>query len=88
MAIRRLLNPCRMVSAEVAELVDALDSDSSVRKDMGVQVPLSAMRNAFGYAERVFGSTVLPLRMYILATKDNRCLTKYKETITDNWTVP
>lgn len=29
--------------AELAELVDALDSGSSVRKDFGVQVPGSAL---------------------------------------------
>ena len=33
-------------SAELAELVDALDSDSSVRKDFRVQVPGSALSSA------------------------------------------
>jgi hypothetical protein len=33
----------RMQFAELAELVDALDSGSSVRKDFGVQVPGSAL---------------------------------------------
>ncbi len=35
---------CGCVQAELAELVDALDSGSSVRKDFRVQVPGSAFK--------------------------------------------
>ena len=44
-ALTRYLDPLRLfICAGLAELVDALDSDSSVRKDFRVQVPGSALR--------------------------------------------
>ncbi len=49
------------IIAELAKLVDALDSDSSVRKDFRVQVPSSALqdkiRNNDYQSSKSFGQT-------------------------------
>jgi hypothetical protein len=53
--------------AEVAELVDALDSGSSVRKDVRVQVPSSAP--LIDSRKRVYYCVLMDLPKYTLCRK-------------------
>ncbi len=64
---------CSCVQAELAELVDALDSGSSVRKDFRVQVPGSAFKQrqvrGLRWATEVSNLPSVPLRSTYMSRK-------------------